>query len=122
MLVYGSLLIIDLADPYSTYHNYHFWLAKVLIRVLTAQLPTNRDAEKAVESTAVEVATEADKEIEVGKYYVTLISEGKYNTWYITSCENRNGNGTFQMDHLIRVQKGNDLTWKLEASKQTRNS
>ncbi len=78
--------------------------------------PTNRDAEKALESNAVEVATEADKEIEVAKYYATLISEGKCHTWYIASCENRNGNGTFQMDHLIRVQKGNDLTWKLGAS------
>ena len=60
----------------------------------------------------VEVTTEAEIDIEVGKYYVTLISEGNCNTWYIASCETRNDNGTFQMDHLTRVKKGNDLTWK----------
>ena len=76
------------------------------------QLPTNRDAEIALESTVVETTTEAEIEIEVGKYYVTLISEGNCNTWYIASCENRNDNGTFQMDHLTRVKKGNDFTWK----------
>ena len=70
------------------------------------------DAEEALESNAVEVAAEAKIEIEVGKFYVTpLISEGKYNTWYMDSCENRNDDGTFQMDHLIRFKKGN-LTWK----------
>ena len=76
------------------------------------QLLTNRDAEIALESTVVETTTEAEIEIEFGKYYVTLISEGNCNTWYIASCENRNDNGTFQMDHLTRVKKGNDFTWK----------
>ena len=33
----------------------------------------------------LEVITEVDRkiEVEIGKYYVTPISEGKCNTWYI---------------------------------------
>ncbi|KAG1653603.1 hypothetical protein GQR58_025471 [Nymphon striatum] len=78
----------------------------------SAQLPTNRDAEVALESNVAEVGTEDDMEIEIGKYYVTLITEGECNTWNIASCDNRNDDGTFQMDHLVRVKKGNNLTWK----------
>ncbi|KAG1663725.1 Equilibrative nucleoside transporter 3 [Nymphon striatum] len=78
----------------------------------SALLPTNRDAEVALESNVAEVGTEDDMEIEIGKYYVTLITEGECNTWNIASCDNRNDDGTFQMDHLVRVKNGNNLTWK----------
>ena len=47
-----------------------------------AQLSSNRDTEKSVESNDVEVTTETDKEIEV-----ETMSEVKCNTWYIASCE-----------------------------------
>ncbi|CAB4063630.1 unnamed protein product [Lepeophtheirus salmonis] len=40
------------------------------------------------------------------------ILKGECNTWYIASCENRKDDGTFQMDHLVRVKKCNTLTWK----------
>ena len=66
----------------------------------SAQLPSNRDAKKALVSKAVEVETKADQEIEVGKYKL----------WYIASCKNMNDNETFHMDNFIRVQNGNDST------------
>ncbi|CAB4061316.1 unnamed protein product [Lepeophtheirus salmonis] len=52
----------------------------------SALLPTNRDAEVALECNVAEVGTSDDM--------------------------NRNDDDTFQMDHLVRVKKGNNLTWK----------
>ena len=51
------------------------------------QLPTNRDSKIALESSAVEVATEPDKIKEVGKYYVTLISDRRCIFWYLVVVE-----------------------------------
>ncbi|CAB4068108.1 unnamed protein product [Lepeophtheirus salmonis] len=42
----------------------------------SALLTTNRDAEVALEFNVAEVGTEDDMEIDIGKYYVTLITEG----------------------------------------------
>ena len=41
-----------------------------------------------------------------GNFYVTLISEGSSDTWYIAMCEGKNDDGTYKMDHLMRVQDG----------------
>jgi hypothetical protein len=78
----------------------------------STSLPTNRDAEVALESNVSEAEKEDELEIEIGKYYVTLMTEGKSNTWYIASCERKNDNGTYQMDHLMRLENGNNFKWK----------
>ena len=41
-----------------------------------------------------------------------LSSQREVKLWYLAYRENRNDNGIVQKDHLIRVQKDNDLTWK----------
>ena len=43
------------------------------------------------------------------------MTEGKKNTWYIVSCEGKNVDGTYEMDHLARVERGSDLKWKQPA-------
>ena len=53
--------------------------------------------------------------IKVGRYYITLMTEGKMNTWYVASCERKNPDGTYEMDHVSRVQRGPDLKWKQPA-------
>ena len=49
-------------------------------------------------------------DVELGKYYVTLMTEGSCYTRYIASSENENG--TFKMKHLTRVQHSNNWKWK----------
>ena len=34
------------------------------------------------------------------------------DTGYIASCKGRNSNGTYEINHLIRVQRGSNLKWK----------
>ena len=59
-------------------------------------LPTNAEAESAVMSSPSNQTTHTQKEdVVVGQYYVTLVSEGPSNTWYIASCEGQNENGTY---------------------------
>ena len=55
---------------------------------------------------------EEDTEIKIGQYYVTLFVEGHTNTWYIASCEGKNADGTYEMHHLTRCQRGSNLKWK----------
>ena len=50
--------------------------------------------------------------IEVERHYITLMTEGKMNIWYIASCEGKNLDGTYEMDHLIKVHGGSSLKWK----------
>ena len=66
-------------------------------------------------SDASPASTEEDT-IKVGKYYITLIAERNINTWYVASCKGKNSDGTYEMDHLTRVQKGLNLKWKHHAS------
>ena len=47
-------------------------------------------------------------------YYVTLITEGNVDAWYIASCEKQNTDGTYTMDHLTRVHEGSNLKWKCQ--------
>ena len=35
--------------------------------------------------------------------------DGKMNKWYIASCKGKNQDGTYEMDHLARVQRGFNL-------------
>ena len=63
-------------------------------------------------STDPTLAYTEEDTIEVGKYYISLITEGKMNTWYVASCEGRNSDGTYEMDHLTRVHRGSNLKWK----------
>ena len=46
-------------------------------------LPTNADAALIVRASSPNI----QKEILVGHYYATLISEGSSDTWYIATCE-----------------------------------
>ena len=39
-------------------------------------------------------------DIELGKYFITLITEERCNTWDIVSCEAKIENGIFKMEHL----------------------
>ena len=55
---------------------------------------------------------EKNADIVVGHCYATLIKEGLLDTWYIATCEGKNGDGTYKMDHLMRVQDGSNLKWK----------
>ena len=48
----------------------------------------------------------------VGHCYVKLIKEGSLDTWYIATCEGKNEDGTYKMDHLMRVQDGSNLKLK----------
>ena len=87
----------------------------------TLHLPSNADASIILEknqdtaassTTTYTEALDLNEDIVVGKYYVTLITQGDINTWYIASCENVNPDGTYKMDHLTRAKPGNDAKWK----------
>ena len=58
-------------------------------------------------------------EIAVGMYYVTLITEGKNDTWYIASCLEKHDNDRYKMEYLQRVQDKSNLKWKMEMKNQT---
>ena len=45
----------------------------------------------------------------VGHCYATLISEWSSDTWYIATCEGKNDDGTYKMDHLMRIKAGRNL-------------
>ena len=77
-------------------------------------LPTNADVESVVKFSPLSNTTNDIKEenFVVGNYYATLLKEGSANTWYIASCEQQNDNGTYRMDHLMRVKAGNNKLWK----------
>ena len=81
-------------------------------------IPSNKDAATMLLSCNSADLTQAHNEedlTEVGRYYITLMKEGKINIWHIASCEGKNPDGTYKMDHLIRVQRGSDLKWKQPA-------
>ncbi len=76
-------------------------------------LPSNSDAATILSSNSTDSTSDISEDtIKVGKYYITLITEESLNTWYIASCEGKNSDGTYEMDHLTRVQKGSNLVWK----------
>ena len=60
--------------------------------------------------------------IEVKRYYILLMTEGKTNTWYIPSCEGKNLDGTYEMNYLRRVQRRSDLKSKQTARFDNINS
>ena len=81
-------------------------------------LPSNKDAATVLLSCNSADLTQAHNEedlIKVGRYYITLMTKGKMNTCYIASCEGKNPDGTYEMEHLTRVQRGSDLKWKQPA-------
>ena len=77
-------------------------------------LPTNKDVEKLLGTSSGEgsSSTDEDDEIAVGMYYVTLITEGKNDTWYIASCLEKHDNDRYKMEYLHRVQDKSNLKWK----------
>ena len=77
-------------------------------------LPSNKDAATVLLSVSTDPTQAPDEEdkISVGNYQVTLITEGKLNTWYIASCKGQNLDGTYEMDHLTRVERGSNLIRK----------
>ena len=68
--VHGRSTLLDGKDPESAY----------------VSLTTNKDVEKLLGTSSGEgsSSTDEDNEIAVGMYYVSLITEGKNNTWYCT--------------------------------------
>ena len=81
-------------------------------------LPSNKDAATVLLPCNSADPTEAhngEDLIKVGKYYITLMTERKMNTWHIASCKGKNPNGTYEMEHLTRVQRGSNLKWKQPA-------
>ena len=73
-------------------------------------LPSNSDAAKVILSSGV--SNDKDDDVQVGRNYVTLISEGDIDTWYIATCVNINEDDTFKMDFLHRVNRNENLKWK----------
>ena len=81
-------------------------------------LPSNKDVVTVLLSCNSADPMQAHNEedlIKVGRYYITLMTEGKMITWYIASCEGKNPDGTYEKDHVTRVQRGPDLQWKQPA-------
>ena len=67
--------------------------------------------------STVEGTEEEEDAIVVGQYYVTLFVEGSVDTWYISSCEGDNGDGTYKMHQLTNsctnsCTNSSDLLWK----------
>ena len=75
-------------------------------------LPTNTDAALVVGASSSNLQKEKNEDIVVGHCYATLIKEGSLDTWYIATCEDKNEDGTYKMDHLMRVQYGSNLKLK----------
>ena len=74
-------------------------------------LPSNADAENLLSSSS-NYCIENEDSIQIGENYVTLIVEGNTNTWYIATCTKKNDDGTYEMDHLCRVDNYSDFRWK----------
>ena len=75
-------------------------------------LPSNKDAATVLSNSTDSTPDYTEDTVAMGKYYLTLITEGKVNTWYVASCEGKNSDGTYEMDHLTRVQRGSNLKWR----------
>ena len=56
-------------------------------------LPTNTDALLIVGGSSPNIQKEKNEDIMEGNFYVTLISEGSSDTWYIATCEGKNNDG-----------------------------
>ena len=88
-------------------------------------LPSGKDAATVLLSCNSADPTLAHNEedlIEVGRYHIRLMTEGTMNTWHVASCEGKNPDGTYEMDHLTRVQRGFGLKWKQLARINRMNS
>ena len=89
-------------------------LAGTCSTIGTTSLPCNNDAINVLKPSNSPEPEAGDNEdsVELNKYYVTLITEGNADTWYLATCVGKNNNGTYKMDHLIRVNKKSNLKWK----------
>ena len=75
-------------------------------------LPTNADAALVVGASSSSLQKEKNEDIVVEHCYATLFKEMLLDTWYIATCEVKNDDGTYKMDHLMRVQDGSNLKLK----------
>jgi hypothetical protein len=76
-------------------------------------LPSNKDAELLVPSCHADRSTEDNEsDILVGMTYVTLVTEGDKNTWYLAACIEKHSDETYTMEYLHRLQKSSNLKWK----------
>ena len=76
-------------------------------------LPSNKDAELLFPSCHTDRSTEDNEnDILVGMTYVTLVSEGDKNTWYLAACIEKHPDKTYTMEYLQRLQKSSNLKWK----------
>lgn len=67
---------------------------------------SNKNAEQFLPSLQICSSTEDDENnIVVGMNYVTLITEGDVDTWYLEACIKKHSDGTYTMDYLQRLQK-----------------
>ena len=57
-------------------------------------LPTNADALLIFP----QYTERKNEDIMVGNFYVTLIREGSWDTWYIVMCEGNNDDGTYKIE------------------------
>ena len=75
-------------------------------------LPTNADAALVVGASSADIQKDKNEDFVVGHCYATLIKEGSLDLWYIATCEGKNDDGTYKMDHLMRVQDRRNSKWK----------
>ena len=71
-------------------------------------LPSNTDAVNLL-SYFPNSCIKNEHSIQIVENYVTLIVEGNTNTWYIATCTKKNDDGTYEMDHLHRVDNCSDF-------------
>ena len=77
-------------------------------------LQTNADALLILEASSLNMHEDKNEAVVVGNCHAPLITEGSSDTWYwyIASCEGENEDGTYKMDHLMRVEAKSNLKWK----------
>ena len=76
------------------------------------RLPDNRDALSALTGNKQVVDNEEELILQINDICVTLWLEGKVKQWYIGYSKEIADDGTFVVDHIHRVKKDSNLSWK----------
>ena len=85
-------------------------------------LPSNSDAAIILNSSLNNTSSSENVDgIKIDSNYITLFTEGNANTWYLATCTGQNQDGTYEMDHLQRVDKKSNLKWKHPANPDIEN-
>ena len=77
--------------------NLSVLLAGTCSTIGTTSLPSNNNAINVLKPSNSPKPETGDKEdsVKLNKYYVTLITEGNMDTWYLATCVGKNNNGTY---------------------------